>query len=379
MKNLQLSFRRSPLTANEIILRIWRYLHIDFLLLIGILLLMFTGLFILYSATNQSIFAISHQLGSFALAFLVMLFIAQIPPHRYQVWAPWLYGVVVILLIVVLGIGVISKGGQRWLNFGILRFQPSEIMKLAMPLMLSWYLKDKILPLRPLVFLNSCFIILIPVLLVAKQPDLSTAILIACTGIFVVVLAGITWKLFISMAGTVAIAAPIIWHFLHAYQKNRLLVFFSPERDPLNSGYNIIQSKIAIGSGGLFGKGWLHGSQAHLQFLPEHATDFIFAVCGEEFGLFGCAILIGIFLYLVLRALYISSNAQDTFSRLLTGSLALTFFASFFINIGMVSGLLPVVGLPLPLISYGGSSIVSLFAGFGLIMSVRTHRRLIGS
>lgn len=218
-----------------------------------------------------------------------------------------------------------------------------------------------------------------PVLIIAKQPDLSTAILVAATGAFVLLLAGITWRLMAGIATLITITIPIVWHFMHSYQKARLFTFLSPEHDPYGRGYNIIQSKIAVGSGGLVGKGWLLGSQTHLQFLPEHYTDFIFAVCGEEFGFIGCILLIGVFLYVVGRGLYISACAQDTFTRLLAGSLSLSFFASFFINICMVVGILPVVGLPLPLVSYGGSSLVIFMCGFGIVMSTYKHRKLIGS
>ena len=253
------------------------------------------------------------------------------------------------------------------------------MMKIAMPMMLAWYLKDKNLPPDRKTLSMSLIILLVPVFIIAKQPDLGTALIIAATGIFVILLTGINWKLIGGSIIAIAIGVPFIWHFMHYYQKNRILTFLNPERDPLGSGYHIIQSKIAIGSGGFLGKGWLHGSQTHLQFLPEHSTDFIFAVCGEELGFIGCIVLIGLFTYLVARGLYISNRAQDTFDRLLAGSLILTFFLSFLVNIGMVIGLLPVVGLPLPLVSYGGSSIVTLMAGFGIIMSIHTHRKLLPS
>lgn len=369
-----LSIHKPPLW-----LRIWRKLHLDSPLLFGIAALVAMGLFILYSASNKSIYAVAHQLMSFALASSIMLVLAQIPPHKYRILAPWFFIITLILLIAVLGLGAVSKGAQRWLNLGIIRFQPSEMMKIAMPMMLAWYLRDKQLPPDSKTLAISLAILLVPIFMIAKQPDLGTALIIAATGIFVILLTGINWKLIGGSIVAITIGVPLVWHFMHDYQKNRILTFLNPERDPLGSGYHIIQSKIAIGSGGFFGKGWLHGSQTHLQFLPEHSTDFIFAVCGEELGLIGCIVLIGLFTYLVARGLYISNRAQDTFNRLLAGSLILTFFLSFLVNIGMVIGLLPVVGLPLPLVSYGGSSIVTLMAGFGIIMSIHTHRKLLSN
>lgn len=364
---------------QKILKKIWHKLHLDFWLLLGILTLVLVGFGILYSASNQNLVLLRHQLLSYSLAFAAMCLFAQIPTYRYRTLVPWIYGITLLMLIVVLSIGGITKGAQRWLNLGLLRFQPSEIMKLVVPMMLAWYLRNKIFPLHIKDLFFCCIIIFSPVLIIAKQPDLGTALLVAATGAFVLLLAGITWKLLTGIVILITIATPIIWHFMHTYQKARLFTFLSPEHDPYGKGYNIIQSKIALGSGGLFGKGWLLGTQTHLQFLPEHYTDFIFAVCGEEFGFSGCLVLIMISLYIVGRGLYISICAQDTFSRLLAGSLTLTFFASFFINIGMVVGILPVVGLPLPLVSYGGSSLVIFMSGFGIIMSTHIHRKLISS
>jgi rod shape determining protein RodA len=375
----------SPLLADsqenrlKVLKKIWKKSHLDFLLLVGVLTLVSFGFGILYSAGNQNLALLRHQILSFVLAFATMCILAQIPTYRYQSLVPWVYGIVLLLLVAVISVGVINKGAQRWLNLGLLRFQPSEIMKLVVPMMLAWYLRNKYFPLHTKDLLVCFLIIALPVLIIAKQPDLSTAILVAATGAFVLLLAGITWKLITGIITLIAIAIPIIWHFMHAYQKARLFTFLSPEHDPYGRGYNIIQSKIAIGSGGWLGKGWLLGSQAHLQFLPEHATDFIFAVCAEEFGFVGSILLLGIFLYIVGRGLYLSVRAQDTFTRLLAGSLSLSFFASFFINICMVVGILPVVGLPLPLVSYGGSSLVIFMSSFGIIMSTQTHRKLIGS
>ncbi|QLH43735.1 MAG: rod shape-determining protein RodA [Coxiellaceae bacterium] len=357
----------------------WERLHIDLPLFIAIMTLITMGLIVLYSADNRDAGLIGQQALRFALGLGIMLVLAQIPPRYYYAIAPWLFGVGIILLIATLLTGHIGKGAERWLNLGLFRFQPSEIMKLAMPMMLSWYLSERLLP-PSLRSLAICFLcLLVPVGLIAKQPDLGTAIMIAVAGLSVLLLAGISWRLVLSLFLVGVVCTPIVWRFLHDYQKQRVLTFFDPERDPMGTGYHIIQSKIAIGSGGIFGKGYLHGTQSHLQFLPEHATDFIFAVLGEEFGFVGAIAILAVFLIIVIRCLYISSQAQDTFTRLLTGSLSLTFFFSFFVNIGMVSGILPVVGVPLPLVSYGGTSMVTILAGFGVIMSIHTHRKLLAS
>lgn len=358
--------------------KIWAWLHLDFWLLLGILALVSYGSIILYSASGQNMGLVKHQLLSFALAFGIMCLFAQIPTYRYQSLVPWLYGAVLMLLLAVMMVGVVNKGAQRWLSVGFFRFQPSEITKLTVPMMLAWYLRGKIFPLRIKDLLVCCAIIIVPVLIIAKQPDLGTALLVGAIGSFVLLLAGISWKIIASVSALATGAIPIIWHFMHSYQKERLFTFLSPEKDPYGSGYNIIQSKIAVGSGGFFGQGWLLGSQTHLQFLPEHYTDFIFAVCGEEFGFFGCLCLLTLFIYIVGRGLYLSACAQDTFARLLVGSLSASFFASFFINICMVVGILPVVGIPLPLVSYGGSSMIIFMSSFGIIMSTHTHRKLIG-
>lgn len=359
---------------------IWQRLHLDPILCGGLAGLIVVGLFILYSAGSQSFSLILQQSIRLALAVVVLVIVAQIPPYKYRQWAPWIFGIAIMLLISVLIVGKIGKGAQRWISLGILRFQPSEIMKLSVPLMLAWYLHDKPLPPSKKTLFICGLLILIPALLTAKQPDLGTALIIISAGVLVLFLAGLSWRLIISTFILILCVIPIVWRFfMHDYQKNRILTFFDPEADPLGNGYHIIQSKIAIGSGGFLGKGWLNGTQSHLQFLPEHATDFIFAVCGEEFGLIGCIILITLFLIVIGRCLYISINAQDTFTRLLAGGISLTFFLSVFINIGMVIGILPVVGVPLPLISYGGTSLMILLAEFGIIMSIHTHRQLLRS
>lgn len=370
---------KNPLTKPERIRTIWQYLHIDVPLLASLLLLITLGLIILFSASNRSIAMIEHQLLHLCLALVVMFVLAQISPMTYQRWAIWIYMISVILLVVVLFIGHTGKGAQRWLSLGLFRLQPSELMKLAIPLFLAWHIHKIHLPLKLQTIIFAFFIILLPALLTAKQPDLGTAILLVIAGGSVLLLAGLHWRFIFGLFGLLAMCGPVLWYVMHDYQRQRVLTFLNPERDPLGSGYHIIQSKIAIGSGGWFGKGWLNGSQSHLHFLPEHSTDFIFGVCGEEFGFMGSLILITLFMIIIARGLYITINAQDTFSRLLAGSLTLTFFASFFTNIGMVTGILPVVGLPLPFISYGGSSMVTLMASFGILMSIQTHRKLLTS
>lgn len=355
----------------------WHKLHMDIPLLSCLLILVGFGLMILYSAVNENSHMIVGQASRLSLAFVALFIIAQIPPRAIQRWTPLLFSIGLTLLLTTLIIGIIGKGAQRWLGVGLFRFQPSEMMKIAVPLMIAWYLGDKSLPPKTFDLMIASLLIIIPMLLTAKQPDLGTALMIACAGFCVLLFAGLQWQYLVGLLITGFISFPIVWHNMHEYQKLRVLTFLNPERDPLGTGYHIIQSKIAIGSGGLFGKGWLNGTQSHLHFLPEHATDFIFAVCGEEFGLLGGALLISLYLAIVLRGLYIASTAQDTYTRLVAGSLSLTFFFSVFVNIGMVTGILPVVGLPLPLISYGGTSMVTLLAGFGIIMSIHTHRRLV--
>lgn len=355
-----------------------RKLHLDIPLFLGVLILTILGLVILYSAEGQDLRFIAQQGGRFIVAYGLMFLAAQIPPHVYYRWAPWVFLVGLFLLVGVLLVGDVGKGARRWLDLGILRFQPSEIMKVAIPLFVAWFLHEKVLPPSLGAILVVAAIIGVPVLLTAKQPDLGTALMLAFTGASVLFLSGFGWRWMLIMAIAVGGTVPFLWHHMHDYQQQRVLTFLDPERDPLGSGYHIIQSKIAIGSGGVFGKGWLNGTQSHLDFLPEHSTDFIFAVAGEEFGLIGGTIIILVYLYIVLRGMRIAMRAQDTFTRLLAGGISLTFFFSFFINIGMVSGILPVVGLPLPLISYGGTSMLTLMLSFGILMSIQTHRRLCG-
>ena len=355
----------------------WQYIHLDLQLLIGLLLLIIFGLIILISAANGSHLIIYKQLSRFALAFVVLFVCAQIPPEKYRVWIPWLYGIGVFLLLLVLLIGHTGKGAQRWLNLGLFRFQPSEFMKIAVPMMVAWYLGEKDLPPSKTSLLISVILIIVPAVFVIVQPDLGTALMIIIAGASVILFAGISWRILASLLALILAVTPVLWYFMRDYQRDRILTFFNPDRDPLGPGYHIIQSKIAIGSGGFFGKGWFNGTQSHLDFLPEHSTDFIFSVLGEEFGFIGAFILLFLYMFIVARALRIALKAHDSFTRLLAGSLALTFFLSAFVNIGMVSGILPVVGLPLPLISYGGTSIVTVLAGFGILMSIRTRRGMV--
>ncbi len=368
---------RPTRSSNRLARSFWEKFHIDPSLFLGIALVLFIGLLILYSADNQSLVLLGRQMLWVCLALGVMLCFAQIPPQRYYQWAPWVFTLGVLMLVAVLIIGHTGKGAQRWLNLGIFRFQPSEIMKLAMPMMLAWFLDKKPLPPQLIPLLICGLLLLVPVGLTAKQPDLGTALVILFTGVWVFFLSGMRWRSIFAFIVIAGVCAPVLWHFLHEYQQQRVLTFLDPERDPLGAGYHIIQSKIAIGSGGIFGKGYLHGTQSHLQFLPEHATDFIFGVVGEELGFVGSILLILMLTFIALRGLHIATQAQDTFSRLLAGSLSLTFFLSFFVNMGMVTGILPVVGLPLPLISYGGTSMVTIMAGFGIIMAIHTHRKLL--
>lgn len=356
-----------------------RGLHLDVPLLVGLLLLSAVGLIVLYSASGQNMDVIVRQLIRLGAGFAMLLVLAQIPPQQVARWTPWLYGIGLLLLLAVLVMGEVGKGAQRWLDFGVVRFQPSEIMKVAVPMMVAWYLAENPLPPSRRALAVATLMIVIPTYLIARQPDLGTALLVASSGIFVLLFSGISWRLITAVIGLLAAAAPVLWYFLRDYQKQRVLTFLNPESDPLGAGYHIIQSKIAIGSGGWYGKGWLNGTQAHLDFLPERSTDFIFAVLAEEFGLIGILILLALYLFVVGRGLYIGTQAQSSFNRLVAGSLILTFFVYVFVNIGMVTGLLPVVGLPLPLISYGGTSLVTMMAAFGILMSIHTHRKLLSS
>ncbi|NKF23864.1 rod shape-determining protein RodA [Solimonas marina] len=353
--------------------------HIDIWLLILLLTVATVGMFIQYSASGHSIDGVISQAQRIALGMVVMAAIAQAPPAMYRTVAPWLYGFTLLLLIATLVLGDAAKGAQRWLDLGVIRFQPSELMKLAMPTTVAAFLHTRRLPPRFGTIVLTLAIIGVPAALIAKQPDLGTALLIVAAGGFALFLGGLRWRWIVGALALIGAAAPVLWTHLQDYQRQRILTLLDPESDPLGAGYHITQSMIAIGSGGVFGKGWLHGTQAKLEFLPEAHTDFIFAVYSEEMGFIGVMVLLVLYLAIVGRCLYIAARAQDTFQRLLAGSLGMTFFIYVFINIGMVIGLLPVVGVPLPLVSYGGTSAVSLLACFGMLMSVHTHRKLLAN
>lgn len=354
----------------------YKSLHIDWSLLGLVLLLISVGLLILYSASNENIHMLFRQSLRLFFAVSIMLVLAAIPPHKYKAWAPWIYGASFVLILAVMVMGKMGKGAQRWLDLGLLRFQPSELMKLALPMMVAWYLDKKSIPIRLKTVAIAFALIFIPSLIIAKQPDLGTAIMVVSAGLAAVFVAGLSHRIIIFFIVTSALAMPILWQFMHDYQKLRILTLINPERDPLGASYHIIQSKIAIGSGGISGKGWLEGSQSHLNFLPEHATDFIFAVSGEEFGLVGNGLLILLMLLIALKGLSIAKQAQTHFSRLLAAGLTMSFFFSAFVNMGMVMGILPVVGIPLPLVSYGGTAMLTFLASFGILMSISTHRIL---
>lgn len=357
--------------------RFLQYLHIDPVLLAGLLLLMAAGLGILYSASDGSIELVQRQIIRLSISFAVMFFVAQIPQHTLYLWAPWFFAFGIVLLILVLLAGDVGKGAQRWLNLYVIRFQPSEMMKLVTPMMLAWYLCKKPFPPKVTSLIISLGLVILPTMLIAKQPDLGTALLVAAAGFFVVFFGGIRWRILFGSIFTMLALIPVLWQFMHDYQKQRVLTLFDPGSDPLGSGYHIIQSMIAIGSGGIYGKGWFNGTQSQLDFIPERTTDFIFAVFAEEFGIMGAIVLLALYAFIIIRGLYIAASAQDSFGRLLAGSLSMTFFVYLFVNVGMVSGILPVVGVPLPLVSYGGTSMVTLMAGFGMLMSISTNRRLI--
>ena len=355
-----------------------RRLHIDVPLLLLLLLLTAYGLFVLYSGSGSDMDAVIRQARYFALAYGVMFVIAQVNLQRTMRWAPWFYLLGLGLLVAVIFVGVGAKGAQRWLSLGGFRFQPSEILKLVLPLTIAWYLADRSLPPR-LVHILVCLALLgLPAVLILKQPDLGTALLIASSGLFVLFIAGLGWRyIFGAVVLAIGSAWPMWMFVLQDYQKQRILTMLDPESDKLGAGWNIIQSKTAIGSGGWEGKGWMQGTQSHLDFLPESHTDFIIAVLSEEFGLRGVLLLLGIYLLILLRGFWIGLRAQTSFGRMAAGSLTLTFFVYIFVNMGMVAGLLPVVGVPLPLVSAGGTSVVTLMAGFGILMAVSTQKTMV--
>ncbi len=352
--------------------------HIDVPLFYALLALAGISLLVVFSASAENLTTLFKHILRLIMGFGILFLIAQIRPEDLRRLAPVLFGLGVLLLIAVLGVGIVSKGARRWLGVGGFSFQPSEIMKLALPMMLAWYFAR--VPLPPnLRQLTLAFIaILVPAALIAKQPDLGTAVLVFGAGFAMLFLAGMHGRILAGLTVLAAIAIPFVWTHLHGYQQRRILTLLDPASDPLGAGYHTLQGMIAIGSGGFFGKGWLNSSQAHLNYLPESSTDFIFAVFAEEFGLLGILVLLGLYLFIVYRGFLIAWLAQDSFTRLLAGGLTLVFFFYFFVNVGMVSGILPVVGVPLPLISYGGTALVTLMAAFGMLMSIGTHRKMAG-
>ncbi|TRZ89302.1 MAG: rod shape-determining protein RodA [Rhodocyclaceae bacterium] len=342
------------------------------MLIAGLLLLLAIG--VMGSASPERL---NSQLINVAVALVVMRILAQVPPQRLMHMAVPVYLIGVLLLIAVALFGDVSKGARRWLNLGFMRAQPSELMKIAVPLLLAWFFQKREAMPRLRDYAIAVVLLLLPIALIARQPDLGTAILVLAAGFYVIFFAGLSWKILVGMAVSAMAAAPLAWSLLHDYQRSRIITLFDPESDPLGKGFHIIQSTIAIGSGGIFGKGWRAGTQAQLEFIPERHTDFIFAVFSEEFGLFGNLLLLALYALLIGRGLMIAANAATLFSRLLAGAVTMIFFTYAFVNMGMVSGILPVVGVPLPLISYGGTALVTLFVGIGILMSIHGHRMLV--
>ena len=366
---------------GQFLARVWDILsrRVDSFLFGVALTIAGVGLITLFSAADQSLARVWSQVTSLGFALLLMWIVANVPPQTIARVAVPLYAVGIVLLIAVALFGVTVNGSRRWLNLGIGRFQPSELMKVAVPLMLAWYFQKFEGRIGWKDFVLAAVLIAVPVYLIKRQPDLGTALLIAASGFYVLYFAGLSWKVIAGLGAAAAAAAPLIWPHLRDYQRERILTFIDPTRDPLGAGYHSSQASIALGSGGLVGKGWLNGTQTHLDFLPERHTDFIFAVFGEEFGLIGSVVLVVLYMLLIGRAMMITANASTLFARLLAGAVTLMFFTYVFVNMGMVSGILPVVGVPLPLVSYGGTALVSLFIGLGILMSVQAHRKLINT
>lgn len=352
-------------------------LHLDRNLFYALALLAFLSLVVVYSASARDTAVALGHVGRLALGFGTLLALAQVRPENLERWSPYLFGAALILLALVFAVGTAAKGAARWLDLGFVRFQPSELMKLALPMALAWFFARGGLPPR-LGRLGVAFLmVLVPAALIARQPDLGTALLVLGAGFLVMFLAGMSWRVIVPIGLLLTAAAPVAWGLLHDYQQQRILTLFNPEADPLGTGYHTIQSMIAVGSGGIYGKGWLNSSQAHLEYLPESSTDFIFAVFAEEFGLIGSLLLVGLYLFIVARGMTIAFLAQNTYNRLLAAGLSLSFFLHVFVNVGMVTGLLPIVGIPLPLLSYGGTSMVTLMGAFGILMSIQTHRKIV--
>ncbi len=366
---------RLALRAEMVLRRLLRRPRLDLPLLAALLLLAAMGLFFLASAADLSWRTIGAQAARFLLGFAMLYLVSRLPPAQLKRWTPALYAASVLLVALVLVLGE-GRGADRWLDLGVLRFQPSELLKLTMPMMVAWYLAQRPLPPSWRDTGVVLLLIAVPAALIAKQPDLGTALLVMMAGGFALFLSGLSLRRIGLMLAVMLALLPVAWHHLHDYQRERVLTLLNPESDPLGTGWHIIQSEIAVGSGGVLGKGFMQGTQAQLQFLPEHTTDFIFAVVGEEFGLLGVLVLLALYLYIIGRSMWIAVNARDTYGRLLGGALALSFFLYVMVNGGMITGLLPVVGVPLPLVSYGGTSAVSLLTGFGVLMSIHAHRKL---
>ena len=360
-------------------LRLWHYLtrYVDGFLLGGILLLMLTGLFTLYSATDANLGRVTNQAINMLVALGIMWLIANIPLQHIMRIALPIYVTGLVLLLGVALFGEINNGARRWLNIGVTRIQPSELMKIAVPLMMAWYFDKHEAALRLRDYAVATLLLALPVMLILRQPDLGTALLIASSGFYVLFLTGLSWRIMATLAVAVAGSLPMLWSMMHDYQRRRVMTLIDPTQDALGAGYHTIQSTIAIGSGGVLGKGWERGTQTHLDFLPERSTDFIFAVFSEEFGLIGNSLLLLLYLVVIGRGMVIAANASTQFTRLIAGSITLTFFTYIFVNMGMVIGILPVVGVPLPLISYGGTSMVTMLLGFGILMSIQTHPKLV--
>lgn len=360
--------------------RLWHYLtrYIDNFLLGGIFLLMLVGLIVLYSASGGNLGRVSSQILNMVVALIIMWLVANIPLQQIMRLALPLYIIGIALLIGVALFGEIHNGARRWLNIGITRIQPSELLKIAVPLMMAWYFDKSEITLRLRDYAGATLILLLPVLLIARQPDLGTALLITTSGFYVLYFAGLSWRVMAGLLATAASVLPLFWSLaMHDYQRKRILTMLDPSQDPLGAGYHTIQASIAIGSGGITGKGWQKGTQSQLDFLPEQSTDFIFAVFSEEFGLIGNGLLLLLYLVVIGRCMIITANAPTQFTRLVAGSITLTFFTYVFVNMGMVSGILPIVGVPLPLISFGGTSLVTMLLGFGILMSIQTHPKLV--
>ncbi len=376
---MKVELRAEQFHKNSVLGNLLRQLHIDIPLLIALLILLALSFMMLYSVGNQEWGLLIRQASRMSVSCVLMIFLAQLEPRQFQRYSIAFYILGVCALIAVLAVGDVGKGAQRWLNIGF-RFQPSEMLKISTPMMVAWYLAGHEIPPKWKHIVIALVFIMIPTLLIVRQPDLGTSVLVASSGFSVLYFAGLSWRYLVSAVIGVSAFTPVYWHyFMRSYQKDRVNTFLNPESDPMGKGYHIIQSKIAIGSGGVSGKGWQENTQSQLDFLPESSTDFIFSVYAEEFGLLGCLCLLAIYLFIIARGLYIAVQAQDTYSRLLAGSLVCTFFIYVFVNIGMVIGILPVVGIPLPLISYGGTSMVTLFAGFGILMSIHTHKQILPS